>query len=343
MANNQVFHVIDAAEIDPERDVYVGLPVETVNKQTFHRLPIRSSNLDGANERRVQLLPGSSVVVQSTQGLRRLLVRFPTCYCPRVSTHQGDGDNERTNRSLGFALYDHRSGPTPEDNRMLQSIDRLGAFIAQTMVRCERIRTTLKLGPANMPPAQQQVVVDYMNLGMARPVSDDKHCRYCYCKIVAPDSNAPEIFHTYFWTPRGERIPLDVVENYRNFQVVPYVEVEEVFVSKAVRSLQLKLRECIVYPPIERAMVRSSVCFPEKMCSHKEEEAPTDLPPVTILETLATVDLRAVVPDLAPEPTSTVKTEAEKPRQGRKRRNVDEGAKLTVPDASEIEAEDADH
>ena len=49
--------------------------------------------------------------------------------------------------------------------------------------------------------------------------------------------------------------------------VQPYVEVEDIFVSKAVRSLQLKLRECLVGPPVERLQHRYSVCFPDRICS----------------------------------------------------------------------------
>ena len=49
--------------------------------------------------------------------------------------------------------------------------------------------------------------------------------------------------------------------------VQPYVEVEDIFVSKAVRSLQLKLRECLVIPPVERMQQRYSVCFPDRMCT----------------------------------------------------------------------------
>ena len=75
---------------------------------------------------------------------------------------------------------------------------------------------------------------------------------------VLPTSNAPEMFHTFFWTPSrggatahrtdrdGTSIPHDVVMRYQNFHVVPYVEIEDIFVNKAVRSVQLKLRECIV-------------------------------------------------------------------------------------------------
>ena len=63
-----------------------------------------------------------------------------------------------------------------------------------------------------------------------------------------------------------------------NFQVQPFVEVEDVFVSKAVRSLQLKLRECLVIPPVERMQHRFSVCFPDRVCSSRtvEEDGETD-------------------------------------------------------------------
>lgn len=110
----------------------------------------------------------------------------------------------------------------------------------------------------NNPPAPR----------MARPqTTGDGRSRYCYAKIVRGDSNAHEMFHTYFWTADGQPIPLETVLGFRNFQAEPFVEVEEIFVSKAVRSLQLKLRECIVYPPTERPNTRSSVCFPERICS----------------------------------------------------------------------------
>ena len=40
-------------------------------------------------------------------------------------------------------------------------------------------------------------------------------------------------------------MPLERVRQYRSFEIVPYVELEDVFVNKAVRSLQMKLRECL--------------------------------------------------------------------------------------------------
>jgi hypothetical protein len=65
----------------------------------------------------------------------------------------------------------------------------------------------------------------------------------------------------------GQPLNFNTVLGYRNFQVQPFVEVEDIFVSKAVRSLQLKLRECLVIPPVERMQHRYSVCFPDRICS----------------------------------------------------------------------------
>lgn len=74
MASN-VFHVIKAANLDAERDVFVGLPQDGNNKQAFHRVPVRSSNLETADGRlsRVQLLSGQTHVVQNTHAGRRHL------------------------------------------------------------------------------------------------------------------------------------------------------------------------------------------------------------------------------------------------------------------------------
>jgi hypothetical protein len=66
---------------------------------------------------------------------------------------------------------------------------------------------------------------------------------------------------------------------------VPYVELEDIFVNKAVRSLQLKLRECLVIPPAERPTQRFSVIFPNQVCTRDTvaaqdpEEASAAAPP----------------------------------------------------------------
>lgn len=185
------------------------------------------------------------------------------------------------------------NGPTEEESRVLRNIDDLAAHVRGTMMQCEKIRSTLKLGPATLTMEQSQandpdkeivwhcVLADAMDLHVARPLAassfnstgegERSRSRYCYAKLVAPDQNVHEMFHTYFWTPDGRSLPLNQVLGYRNFQVVPFVEVEDVFVSKAVRSMQLKLRECIVYPPNEQPNMRFSVCFPDRVCSRNAQ------------------------------------------------------------------------
>lgn len=164
----------------------------------------------------------------------------------------------------------------------MRNIDDLAAFLRETMIACEKIRLTLKLGPANVNAEKLRVLADSMDMYIARPLADAPttssrdggateetkggRSRFCYVKLVTPDSPIPECFHTYFWLANGNPLALDAVQNMRNFQVVPYVEVSDVFVNKAVRSIQLYLRECIVIPPPERLNVRYSVCFPGKVC-----------------------------------------------------------------------------
>ena len=60
------------------------------------------------------------------------------------------------------------------------------------------------------------------------------------------------VFHTFFWTPDGAPLPFERLQHFQHYQVEPFVELEDIFINKAVRTLQLKLRECIVYPPAER-------------------------------------------------------------------------------------------
>ena len=260
--NPSMFHTVLAAELEPERDVFVGLPVETTNKQTFHRVPIRSACTDGLSgdrRLRVQFVDGNRNVVQNCAGLQRLLIRFPNAFVPGIRVFEASNDNDRTNLSMGFSLYDHRTGPTPEEEAVLQNINALAAFLCNTLVRCDRIRSVLKLGPDNMPIEKQQVAADMMDLYVARPAVDRAAnqrsygaasnsnavmpSRYCYVKLVPPDPNVKEIYHTYFSTPDGRRLAFQTVLAFRNFPAQPFVEIEEIFVSKAVRALQLKLRE----------------------------------------------------------------------------------------------------
>lgn len=189
MSKPGMFHVVPTVDLNPERDVYVGLPVETTNKQTFHRVPVRSASTESASgdrRYRVNLVPGASNVVQSVQGLRRLLLKFPSVFVPGIKVFEPERDGDRTNLSMGFAMYDHRVGPnrapvhmrtrgvvvTPEEQRVLDNVDALAMFLRNTMVRCDKIRRTLKLGPDNMTVAQQQVAAEMMELHVARPAVD---------------------------------------------------------------------------------------------------------------------------------------------------------------------------
>lgn len=44
---SSIFHVIKAASLDAERDVFLGVPIEGSNKTApCHRVPVRSSNLE---------------------------------------------------------------------------------------------------------------------------------------------------------------------------------------------------------------------------------------------------------------------------------------------------------
>lgn len=139
------------------------------------------------------------------------------CTDCKVYSNEG-GDSERTNKSMGFSLFDHRSGPTADETRVLHNIDKLATFVRNTMVRCERIRLPLKLGSSNMSEEKLQMAADVMDLWVARPTSDEKRSRYCYTKLIGKESNAHEMFHTYFWTPDGKPIAHDAVEGFRNNQ-----------------------------------------------------------------------------------------------------------------------------
>ena len=196
-----------------------------------------------------------------------------------VSVSGADDNSDRTNMTMGFALYD-RSGPTPEELRVLANIDALANTIALSMTQCNQIRS--KVFPNARPEADAQSLADSMDLHVSRQSTTT---RYCYTKIVPPEATTNEMFHTFFWTQDGKHIPLDVILGYRNFHAIPLVEVEDVFVSKAVRSIQLKLRECIVIPPPERINTRFSVCFPDKVCSASTADHVDVMPTALVVAT----------------------------------------------------------
>ena len=305
-AQRNVFHVVVAAALNPERDVLLGLPQEgTGAKQSFHRVPIRSSVSSTADDERIRvaLLPGCTGVTQNHTSLRRLLLRFPESFVPSIHKFENASEGDRLNYSLGFALYDSMQGPTKEQTDVMQNVDALAQWIRLTMIQCDRIRSTLRLGsrPANRD--QAMMVADMMgDVFVSRPLDakdggdaplpgrggkgggkgnsgagdaggfSRPRTRYCYAKLVAPRT-APEIFQTYFYLPNGTEVPFETVLGWKNFKAEPYVEIEDVFVSKAVRSLQLKLRECIVTPAPERAQTRFSVAFPDRVCRQIDEAA----------------------------------------------------------------------
>ena len=99
----------------------------------------------------MQFVPGSQCVVQSCQGLARLLLKFHRVYVPGIKVFEGNGDTERTNLSMGFALYDHRNGPTPEESQILVNLDALASFLRSTMMCCAR-----SFVGAHRPPARKK-------------------------------------------------------------------------------------------------------------------------------------------------------------------------------------------
>lgn len=136
MSAASIFNVIKAWELDAERDLLIAMPTEGNNKQAFYHtdivicffednisalwVPVRSSNLHGPDGRiaRVQMVAGQTHIVQTTQGLRRILIEFPQAYCPGIKVYQqescegggGTGAANNTERAsnvvLPFALFD---------------------------------------------------------------------------------------------------------------------------------------------------------------------------------------------------------------------------------------------
>jgi hypothetical protein len=221
----------------------------------------------------------------------------------------GDADVEHAgpSMSIGFALYDGRNGPTPEEVRVMANIDALAGMIALNMTRCLQIRS--KVFPNARPEADPQSLADSMDLFISRQSRGST--RYCNVKIVPQtETKINQIFHTYFWTQDGKSLPLDVVLGLRNFRVVPFVEVEDVFVSKAVRSIQLKLRECIVIPAAERPSTRFSVCFPDRECTVEATMIPAEEVPLRLVgPTADTTNLKRHAVDAASDGNKKQKTE----------------------------------
>jgi hypothetical protein len=122
-------------------------------------------------------------------------------------------------------------------------------------------------------------MADDLRLCIVRPPSGASGARYCNVKVVAPAANVPEMFQTFWWTPDGRPLTLERVRAWSNFRITPFVEIEDVFVNRAVRSIQLKLRECIVTPPAERVTVRTSLAFADRVCGGAADADGADEPP----------------------------------------------------------------
>lgn len=173
-AQRNVFHVVDAAALNPERDVLLGLPQEgTGAKQSFLRVPIRSSVSSTADEQRIRvpLLPGCTGVTQTHTSLRRLLLHFPESFVPSIHKFENASEGERLNYSLGFALYDSLQGPTKEQTDVMQNVDALTQWIRITMIQCDRIRGALRLGTRPASREQALMVADMMSdVFVSRPL-----------------------------------------------------------------------------------------------------------------------------------------------------------------------------
>jgi hypothetical protein len=315
-----MFIVRNAADLVADRDAVLVVPSEGNSKQgnNFHRVPIRaappSDVCSGSGNGNVVDVEGGLRVAPTPAGLRRLLLRFPESFCNGVKEFD-TADGERQNLSLGFALFDHRVGPTAEEARVLENIDALSGRIRRTLYGCERIRTTLGFGSSKMSAVTQRTLADEMDLWISKPVTEEEdtatsittpghnhssssgsgfnsykrayggagavvavtqppppRSRYCYVKLVPPTPTVNEMFLTYLWTPNGRPLGLDAVRRLQKFRVVPFVELEDVFVNKAMRSLQMKLRECIIFPPPERPTHRLSAAFPNRVCTRDAAE-----------------------------------------------------------------------
>jgi hypothetical protein len=361
-ANNarDMYVVCNAADLDGAQHAVMVHPIEGVGKQGhFHRVPIRAAvdTSPGATAAMVAVEEGLRVA-PTPAGLRRLLVRFPQSFCHGIKEFDAiPGVDDRSNISMGFTLFDHRTGPTEEQARVLANIDNFSARVRRTMYGCERIRTTLGLGAANMPAAQQSIMADVMDLWVSKPVSDSPppsvthgnkrggggavvhavdrpRCRYCYVKVVGPSPTVNEMFLTYLWTPDGRPLSLDNVRRMQNFHVVPFVEFEDIFCNKAMRSLQMKLRECIVYPPAERATHRFSAAFPERRCTLQAAEGIDD---GTVVTTVPYPSAAEEVPGPDADPDPEVAAAAGSPAAKRARTD---GKGSPAPSSSSSEEEE---
>lgn len=275
--NNNVYLAMPILDVTPERDLYMALPTEMSvpgTRQTYYRAPIRSSQTTNNNTGGVvERVDGATNIVKSQKGLRRLLLRFPKVFVPGIKQFSSTDNNSgsRPQLSMGFAMYDGRKDePDAADKSLCAKVDEISSFLRRLVVGNPRMRKTLGLGYGNeMSDTEIRYAADALatKLSICRPLEDGQKTRYCYPKLVAPDARTPSVFHTFFFSPNGAQIAFaDVLAWERPFHCEPFVEIEELFASKSVQSLQLRVRECVAYPPDTQASVRYSLSFPDVIC-----------------------------------------------------------------------------
>lgn len=312
-----MYHAIPIEKVKPEQDMYVALPIEQPvpgTKSNYHRCHIRSQNVQYDNAT-IQLAEGCTNVVQSSRGLSRVLLRFPQMFCPGIKAHVDDKTN-KTQYTLGFALYDSRNEErTKEEEAILSAVDSLSAWLRRTFLSHKKIRKVLNMH-ADMGATEAAMAADMLDVHISRPLAEDQKTRYVYTKLVPPAGNVPVCYHTVFWSPEGKRVPFNqVLEAGGALTIEPLVEIEELFASKSVRSLQLRTRECIVHLRENKVNTRQSLCFPEVAVEAEQETEEGDalgIPvPATEAESKADHDTEAA----QTEATEVSSNEGDKKRE----------------------------
>ena len=258
-------------QIKADDNIVVCLPVAMELQRTgsiYHRVPIRCTEKQ-CGTAAVEMVAGAGNIAKEAKGLKRLLLRFPPVFCPGVKQYQSNEQDrqQQQNMSLPFALFDARKPEkSEEDNKLCTQVDAVADFIRKLVVGNQNIRRTLNLGRSGeMTQQEVQMAADMLHgsIFLSRPVEEGR-ARYCYPKLVPPTTSTPTVYHTVFFKPDSSIISFDeVVAWNRGFTIEPCIEMEELFVSKTVKSLQLRVRECIVYPPETQGYTRYSVVFPD--------------------------------------------------------------------------------
>jgi hypothetical protein len=263
-----------AGDVDPARDVVLCLPYTVPNPRFpgTHRIPIRSPWNEGGSALRYVPNSRSVVVANAVYGLRRFVVMFPEGLCHGIRCFDG---GDRSNVLVSFTVVDPRRG-AGGGSAAADRMDELARFLADTCRGCSDLGTLL---PPPAPAPEGLVVI-------VRPPTGADGARYCSAKVVTAASGAPVAMQTKWFGPNGAPVPFATVRGWQNFRVVPYVETEEIYVGNGRCALQLKLRECTVFPPSETprapppslpgATGRPSVAFPGQRCDRATIAAAAD-------------------------------------------------------------------